>query len=328
LKENDQSFWKTTQATIKSYKRFHLDRHSKKGEFVIKRVTAQLYLVILKHFIAYWRGIRDDDPLFTDYISNIDGQRARRKSRGDFSNLSWYSRVPNDLWQIVVRPEEKHTKKRYKGLSNEDGKTVMMMLNKAAHHTDIETMLFYRNRAVWAFMLMSMMRKGELVRIRLEDLDRRAGVIYLIDRPEDRWLGDLKTGPGEIFVTTRNPYWQFVNSWLTEGRWIAEKLIKSKGMNDHGMLFCNRDGGPMTQAAIDYLFICLKEACGFSKSKQFFPHITRHTMASLMIDLGVDIEEVQQQLRHVCISSTIIYAKISTQQLRASMTKFWQKVRV
>jgi integrase len=182
--------------------------------------------------------------------------RACDRRRGALSHISWYSRVPSALWQIKIpRQQKKPSKKRYKGLSAEQGRKVMDVLNRAEHETDVETMLYYRNRAIWAYMLMSLERKGEVVRTRLEDLDQRRGVIHLVDRPEDSWLGELKSGPGEIFVTSNNPYWNLINSWLTEGRWIAEKILSAKGESDHGMLFCNRNGGPLTQAAIDHLFM-------------------------------------------------------------------------
>ena len=321
LEKNNVPFWRVTQATIKSYKRFYLARRNAHGEYVIKRSTALQYLNVIKQLIGYWRGLREDDPLFIDHVSDLDGVRIRDRRRGALSHISWYSRVPSTLWQIKIpRRQKKPSKKRYKGLSAEQGRKVMDVLNRAEHETDVATMLYYRNRAIWAYMLMSLERKGEVVRTRLEDLDQRRGVIHLVDRPEDSWLGELKSGPGEIFVTSNNPYWNFINSWLTEGRWIADKILSAKGESDHGMLFCNRNGGPLTQAAIDHLFRCMKEACKF----KLFPHITRHTMASLMLDAGVSLEEVQAQLRHENITSTEIYAQVSVQKLRTSLKNFWQ----
>jgi site-specific recombinase XerD len=322
LDKNNVPFWRVTQATIKSYKRFYLGRRNEHGEYVIKRSTAMQYLNVIKQFIGYWRGLREDDPLFIDHVSEIDGVRVRDRRRSALSHLSWYSRVPSTLWQInVPRKQKQPSKKRYKGLSGEQGRKVMDVLNHVKHKTDVETMLYYRNRAIWAYMLMSLERKGEVVRTRLEDLDQRRGMIHLVDRSEDSWLGELKSGPGEIFVTSNNPYWNFINSWLTEGRWIAEKRLRAEGKSDHGMLFCNRNGGPLTQAAIDHLFRWLKETCKFN----LFPHITRHTMASLMLDAGVSLEEVQAQLRHQNITSAEIYAKVSVQKLRASLNNFWQE---
>jgi site-specific recombinase XerD len=322
LEINNVPFWSVTQATIKSYKRFYLGRRNSCGEYAIKRRTALQYLKVIKQFIGYWRGLREDDPLFIDHVSEIDGVRLRDRRRGALSHQSWYSRVPSTLWQInVPGRQKKPSKKRSKGLSGEQGQKVMGTLNLVEHKTDVETMLYYRNRAIWAYMLMSLERKGEVVRTRLEDLDQRRGMIYLVDRSTDSWLGELKSGPGEVFVTSNNPYWNLINSWLTEGRWIAEKILRAKGRPDHGMLFCNRNGGPLTQGAIDHLFKWLTQSCKF----KLFPHITRHTMANLMLDAGLSLDQVRAQLRHENIESTRLYAQVSVQKLRTSLKNFWQE---
>lgn len=328
LRRNNTSFWSITQATINSYKRFHLNRYDENGNHVLKRVTARQYMNALKNFIGYWRGLPQDDPLFINHVANIDGKRIRGNRRGMLSHISWYSRVPSVLWQIKIPQAERHYKRRYKGLSISECLAVKSALDNAEYRTDIQAMIYYRNRAIWAFMLMSMLRKGELVRVRIEDLDQRSGIIYLSDRHEDRWLGDLKSGPAEIFVTRDNPLWRIVNSWLTEGRWIAERILQAEGKDDHGMLFCNRDGGPLSQHAVDKLFRKLRKSCGFPKSKPFSPHITRHTMACLMLDSGVQLTEVQKQLRHRSIASTELYAQVSVNVLRETMKRFWSEVRV
>jgi site-specific recombinase XerD len=138
----------------------------------------------------------------------------------------------------------------------------------------------------------------------------------------------LKSGPGEVFVSSHNPYWRYLDSWLTEGRWIAEEILKARGLEDHGLLFCNRDGGPLTQAAIDHLFSRLKDACKFGPGVPFSPHITRHTIATLMVNSGVELTEVQKFLRHRSIQSTEIYSKISDAKFRQSLSEFWKLFKV
>lgn len=328
LKQNEVPFWEITQATIKSYKRFCLDKKDGRGGFEIKRVSARQYLMAVKQLVGYWRCRWANDPIFGDEAGSPDGARRRADRRGALAHASWYSGVPSGLWRVKVPREENQGKRRYKGLSLEDCRMVAAELNRPAYSTDVQRMLYYRDRAVWAFLLMSMERKGELVSTRLEDLDQRRGVIYLRDRPEDRWLGELKTGPGEIYVTPTNPYWGTINSWLAEGRWIAERLLEQRGLEDHGMLFCNRDGGPLTQPAVDHLFGRLKDACKFGPGKYFSPHVTRHTMASLLLENGAALEEVQKQLRHASILSTEAYARVSTKRLRGAMESFWQRLPV
>jgi site-specific recombinase XerD len=277
----------------------------------------------VKGLIKYWRGLQDDDPFFYDRVAEIDGLRKRSHRRGPLLHTSWYSRIPNDLWQVKVPIFETHGKSRYKGLSRDQCRKVMFVLNRAPHRTDIETMLYYRDRAIWTFLLMSCLRKGELVRVRLDDVNPVTGTISLKDRPEDAWLGELKTGPGEVFVTAQNPYWRFLDSWLLEGRWIAEGRLKAQGKEDRGLLFCNRDGGPLTQAAVNHLFSRLKIECNFGPGVFLHPHVTRHTTASMMVNSGVELTEVQKFLRHKSILSTEEYAKVWDSKRRQAMEDFW-----
>jgi len=328
LGDNDRSFWELTPAIIKQFKRFNLSRRDQKGNFCVKRTTAQQYLSAVKGLVHYWRRGQDNYPFFADRRAELGGRAGRRRKQSPLRHASWQAEVGDDLWHVQVPQEERHNKPRYKGLSRDACRSVMLALNTAERHTDLETMLYYRDRAIWTFLLMSAVRKGELVRTRLEDVNQVTGVITLKDRPEDAWLGDLKTGPGEIYVTSQNPYWRFLDSWLTEGRWIAEEMLKACGVEDHGMLFCNRDGGPLTQAAVDHLFAKLKKACKFSREVPFHPHITRHTTATLMLDSGVELTEVQKFLRHLSIQSTEIYAKVSNAKLRQALERFWKEFEV
>ncbi|MGH2875379.1 MAG: tyrosine-type recombinase/integrase [Solirubrobacteraceae bacterium] len=46
-------------------------------------------------------------------------------------------------------------------------------------------------------------------------------------------------------------------------------------------------------------------------------HLSRHTMATLMLEGGADIRFIQQMLAHADISTTQIYTQVSLRQLRA-----------
>jgi site-specific recombinase XerD len=327
LHDNGASFWELTPALVKQYKRSHLSRKETDHKFLLKRKTAQQYLSAVKGLVQYWRAQSNNDPLFIDQAAEMDGIRRKRSLPGAL-HTTWYAPVPSALWRIRIPIEERHDRQRYKGLSREACQKVMTVLNRTAHHTKQETMLFYRDRAIWIFLLMTGLRKGELCRIRCEDVNAVAGTISLNDRAEDARLGNLKTGPGEIFVTARNPYWKYLDSWLLEGRWIAEEMLHAHGLDDHGLLFTNHNGAPLTQAAVDHLFVRLKAACRFGDEMHFHPHITRHTVATLMLDNGVALTEIQRFLRHQSAISTELYAKVAAPSYRAAMERFWQSLEV
>jgi integrase/recombinase XerD len=51
-------------------------------------------------------------------------------------------------------------------------------------------------------------------------------------------------------------------------------------------------------------------------SKRLYPHLLRHTMATRLLSLGMDITEVQKYLGHDDIGSTRIYAETNVAMLR------------
>lgn len=322
IKQNRTSFTKLSVLHIKQFKRFYLNQRGKDKEFLIKRETAQQYLCAVKKFINYWRGSQDNDPLFIERTAEMDGIRRLRFRRGMLSHASWHARVPNTLWHVKIPVTERQIKPRYKGLSYDQCRTVIEVLNQAKYSTDAQVMSYYRDRAIWTFLLMTGFRKGELCRIRLDDINQGLGIISLKNRPEDEWLGELKSGPGEVFVAPNHPFWSYLNTWLLDGRWVAEELLKRKGLKDHNMLFCNRNGGPLTQAAVNHFFQQAKVDCGFGKEVPFRPHAARHTVATHMVNNGLATEDIQKFLRHRSITSTEIYATISDPKYREVMMKY------
>jgi integrase/recombinase XerD len=51
-------------------------------------------------------------------------------------------------------------------------------------------------------------------------------------------------------------------------------------------------------------------------TKRIYPHLLRHTMATRLLALGMDIADVQRFLGHDDISTTRIYAETSVAMLR------------
>lgn len=52
------------------------------------------------------------------------------------------------------------------------------------------------------------------------------------------------------------------------------------------------------------------------------PHLFRHTLATLMLQRGTPITEVQKILGHVNINTTMIYAKVSDEDVKVSHMKY------
>ena len=52
------------------------------------------------------------------------------------------------------------------------------------------------------------------------------------------------------------------------------------------------------------------------------PHLFRHTLATILLQRGTPITEVQKILGHVNINTTMIYAKVSDDDVKTSHMKY------
>lgn len=186
---------------------------------------------------------------------------------------------------------------------------------------------YYRDKAIWALMLASGCRIGEIVLVRRDDLDRRAGYLRLVYRAEDAHLGDLKTGPDDIYVGHNARFIAHIDEWETLGLTAVSALRRLQDADcspEHPMLFSKLDGMPLTRHAIRRLFKRLDKQCGVTQAGlRFSPHITRHTIATVLRSAGVPLHVRQAFLRHRRSATTDDYGYMHDKVVRDSLARFW-----
>lgn len=171
-----------------------------------------------------------------------------------------------------------------------------------------------RNRAIFELLLDSGMRRGELLAIRLEDLDDDSGSIHIPYLPEEYQKARITGKPaafqktGERVVAIGSLAIQLLNEYITLYR--PREAIRY----GHHRLFCThkapRKGQPMTQHALQHLFDLINRpasegGCGITQ--HVHPHITRHTFATRARRRGADSRAVQEQLGHRDPKTTQVY---------------------
>ena len=83
--------------------------------------------------------------------------------------------------------------------------------------------------------------------------------------------------------------------------------------NESGF-FTGRAGKRITQQIVRMLVD--KHANDAGITKKVTPHTFRHTIATLLLENGVDIRNIQHLLGHSSVTTTQIYAKVNTQAQR------------
>jgi integrase/recombinase XerD len=164
---------------------------------------------------------------------------------------------------------------------------------------DLSTPAGVRDRAMLEVLYSTGIRRGELARLVLFDLDRERRTLL------------VRQGKGRKDRLV--PIGERALAWVE--RYLHEARPTMAHEPDDGTLFVTVDGTAfsldrLTQLARDYV-----TASGVPK--QGACHLFRHTLATLMLEGGADIRYIQQMLGHADISTTQIYTQVSIRHLQA-----------
>ena len=83
-------------------------------------------------------------------------------------------------------------------------------------------------------------------------------------------------------------------------------------------LFVNRRGSRMSDQSVRAL---LRRLTALAGVRQITPHMLRHTVATLLLEDGVDLRHIQRLLGHSSIITTTIYVQVSERTQRQVLTK-------
>jgi integrase len=98
-------------------------------------------------------------------------------------------------------------------------------------------------------------------------------------------------------------------SLLMDGKAI-EIVKKYRNLGKNDLLFSSL---VLTNQKINRRLKAIQAAAGIKKRLHF--HIARHTFATLLLEKGLELKEIQQLLGHTDLKTTSIYAKITTEKL-------------
>lgn len=167
---------------------------------------------------------------------------------------------------------------------------------------DLDEPVGLRDRAVMEVFYSTGMRRSELCRLRLHDIDVERGTVHIV-------VG--KWGRGRVVpIGTRALAW--VDRYLVE---VRPSLVVPP---DDGIVFLTLEGNDVTP---DHLTGKVGAYVRSATGKAGSCHTFRHSMATLMLEGGADIRHIQEMLGHVQLSTTEIYTHVSIDALKAVHTR-------
>ena len=78
----------------------------------------------------------------------------------------------------------------------------------------------------------------------------------------------------------------------------------------------------LTKAGIEKIVRELGEKSGIQR--RVYPHLIRHTTATMALQRGMDVTEIQRLLGHSNVATTMIYAKVDQNNVKTSHKKYIQ----
>ena len=169
---------------------------------------------------------------------------------------------------------------------------------------DMRTNDGYRNRIILEILYDTGIRAAEMAAIKTEDLDLANG--YLT----------VRSGKGSkdrvVPISTRvcaliRDYLLMIRSCMVQGK-------------DDGYLVVSKEGNGMTPHAV---WVIVKKCTKLSGiKKNITTHTFRHSCATHMLRNGAPIRHIQELLGHESLESTMIYTKVTINDLKEIHSKY------
>lgn len=161
---------------------------------------------------------------------------------------------------------------------------------------DLRTALGQRDRLILEMLYATGLRVGELVSVKVGDIDLGSRVILVVGK-----------GNKERRVTYGDYCHDALKLYLSDGY-----LKLNKNGSDY--LFLNNNGEVITERGIRYVLDQVIKKTSLNKS--ISPHVLRHSFATHLLNGGCDLLTVQKLLGHESISATQIYTHVTTERLK------------
>jgi integrase/recombinase XerD len=242
---------------------------------------------ILERYQAHLFHARktDGQPLSLAY------QRIHlRAVKAFFKYLACGNRIPGNPASDLAVPRPTHQLPRYV-LTHEEAERVIAM-------PDVRTILGLRDRAILETFYSTGIRRAELARLGLYDLDREHGTVF------------VRHGKGRRQRMV--PIGARALAWVD--RYIQEVRPVLVAEPDEGILFLTHLGAGFDPNSVSDLVARHVQASDVGKKGG--AHLFRHAMATQLLEAGVDIRAIQLMLGHASLVSTQVYARVSIKRLK------------
>ena len=230
----------------------------------------------IRFYLMYLKDNKQDNN------SSID--RKLSSLRGFYKYLANNNIVKTNVFSLVNGPKKAKKLPRF------------FELEELFNACDLSTSLGQRDRLILEMLYATGVRVGELVSIKVKDIDRSSRSILILGK-----------GNKERYVTYGDYCSDILDLYLNDA---YNKL----NIKNSEYLFLNNNGGELTDRGVRYILDQVIKKT--SLKKNISPHMIRHSFATHLLNEGADLLSVQKLLGHESIKATQIYTHVTTDRLK------------
>jgi len=168
---------------------------------------------------------------------------------------------------------------------------------------DQASALGWRDRAILLLLARLGLRAGDIVHLRLSDIDWKNAWIHVSGKGRRQTQLPLTQEVGEAIVT-----------YLNRGR--------PQTTTDVLFIRCRAPFCAFSSSAVSHIVDKALRRAGVRRPSRGAAHLLRHSLATSMLREGASLEDIASVLRHRSIETTQIYTKVDIVALR-QITQPW-----
>ena len=233
----------------------------------------------IRFYLMYLKDEKHDD--------NSSVSRKLSSLRGLYKYMANEGIVKTNVFSLVNAPKKSKKLPRYFEYNE---------LEELFMVPDTNTSLGQRDLLLLEMLYATGVRVGELVNIKVKDIDLGRRNIIILGK-----------GNKERLVTYGEYCEDILKQYLSDGY-----ILLNKTGSDY--LFLNNNGGNLTERGVRYILDELIKKT--SINKKISPHMIRHSFATHLLNEGCDLLTVQKLLGHESIKATQVYTHVTTDRLR------------
>ncbi len=243
---------------------------------------------ILEHyqrFLANYRKQNGEPLKLATKLKRLGGVRAW------FRWLAKYNHVPHNIAAELELPHREDSLPKCV-LSESEAEQII-------NRIDLSEPLGIRDRAILETFYSTGIRRMELIRLKLHDVDAERGTLI------------VRQGKGNKDRVV--PIGDRALLWLARYQWEVRPSLLMGDLADD-VLFLTKLGQAFTPGYLSSLVAYYVKQAELPKGGGC--HLWRHTMATLILENGADIRYIQSMLGHASLDTTQIYTRVSISKLK------------